>query len=301
MCIGCHTFPMQMLQDIIIGLQRNIEQSRVRKGGIALHPYRLIIHRTTQAQNFSNDVVFDMEIISLQLIIKNSCFIAHTCIKFVGYLIMQIRISNVVVSIKTVVDVITITFGYRGGPMSVTCAYGKLESIQAMLVTGVRSRKPTLIALRGLGIKYPVELRVFSMVIIPAQGSPEVYVPVWSDFHSMGAGYTCVPSLHPRPSVGKHRFMTAILRVHRRFGDGKRGAGSELPLGMVPFRLQMDPRCQTICGPPSGHIHMHQVFGPLRIGHIMLYRIEIPFTVPSMQQPLFIHLLVRYGGNQCAR
>src|SRR5690606_40372950 len=62
---------------------------------------------------------------------------------------------------------------------SVTCAYGKLESIQAMLVTGVCSRKPTLIALRGLGIKYPVELRVFSMVIIPAQGSPEVYVPVW--------------------------------------------------------------------------------------------------------------------------
>src|SRR5690606_21951518 len=101
--------------------------------------------------------------------------------------------------------------------------------------TGVRSRKPTLIALRGLGIKYPVELGVFSMVIIPAQGSPEVYVPVWSDFHSMGAGYTCVPSLHPRPSVGKHRFMTAILRVHRHFGDGKVVVAIELHLGMVPF------------------------------------------------------------------
>src|SRR5690606_16593123 len=147
MRIGCHTFPMQMLQDIIIGLQRNIEQSRVRQGGIALHPYRLIIHRTTQVQNFSNNVVFDIEIISLQLIIKNSCFIAHTCIKFVGYLIRQIRISNVVVSIKTVVNIITMPLGDRGGPMSVTRPYRKLESLQAMLVTGVRSRKPTLIAL----------------------------------------------------------------------------------------------------------------------------------------------------------
>src|SRR5690606_18168533 len=157
MRIGCHTFPMQMLQDIIIGLQRNIEQSRVRQGGIALHPYRLIIHRTTQVQNFSNNVVFDMEIISLQLIIKNSCFIAHTCIKIVGYLIWQIRISTVVVSIETGVDVITITFRYRAGAMSVSCSYGKLESIQAMLATGLRSRKPTPMALRGLGKKYPVE------------------------------------------------------------------------------------------------------------------------------------------------
>src|SRR5690606_8845555 len=129
--------PVQVRQDVITGIHREVEQPCKIERGIAFYADRLVVHRAAQAQYPANDVVFDVEIICFNFKTHTLFFVSRTGIGFKGNFVFQVGIADIIVAVKAVVNVIAVSFRYGGRPVSVAYSGGEVKLIEAEVVAGV--------------------------------------------------------------------------------------------------------------------------------------------------------------------
>src|SRR5690606_2413145 len=97
----------------------------------------------------------------------------------------------------------------------ITGSNRKIKSIDVELVAGVQGRQYPVFLLLSTGVENPVELHVFGTVVIPPQGATKIHRAYFREIPGIIHRKPGKTGSNPRPAVGKHRFVTPILWIHR--------------------------------------------------------------------------------------
>src|SRR5690606_27847412 len=113
------------------------KQSGMVQRGIPFDAYRLVVHRTAHTQYFSDDIILDIEVINLCLNTHSIIFKTSARVDLIRYFVLEVRIPDIIISIKTVVDIISISLRHRRCPMTISSSNRKIKTVYTAFITRV--------------------------------------------------------------------------------------------------------------------------------------------------------------------